>query len=107
MFSLGAISFFSNLLQKKFFFWLQWVFVAAQESFIASLVVACGLHRPMACGLLVPQPGIEPTSPASMLQDRFFFFFLQDRFLTTGPPGKFLLMLLLATEMTGNITFGP
>ena len=98
MFSLGAISFFSNLLQKKFFFWLQWVFVAAQESFIASLIVACGLHRPMACGLLVPQPGIEPTSPASMLQDRF---------LTTGPPGKFLLMLLLATEMTGNITFGP
>ena len=31
----------------------------------------------MACGLLVPWPGIEPTSPG-----------LQGRFLTTGPPGK-------------------
>ena len=29
----------------------------------------------MACGILIPQPGIEHTSPA-----------LQDRFLTTGPP---------------------
>ena len=31
----------------------------------------------MACGLLTPQPGIEPTSPA-----------LQGGFLITGPPGK-------------------
>ena len=31
----------------------------------------------MACGLLVPWPGIEPSSPA-----------LEDRVLTTGPPGK-------------------
>ena len=29
------------------------------------------------CGILGPQPGIEPLSPA-----------LQGRFLTTGPPGK-------------------
>ena len=31
----------------------------------------------MECGILVPEPGIEPTSPA-----------LVGRFLTTGPPGK-------------------
>ena len=31
----------------------------------------------MACGILVPPPGMEPMSPA-----------LEGRFLTTGPPGK-------------------
>ena len=37
--------------------------------------------------ILVPQPGIKPTSPE--LEDRlFFFFFLEDRFLITGPTGK-------------------
>ena len=30
-----------------------------------------------ACGILAPQPGIEPTAPA-----------LEGGFLTTGPPGK-------------------
>ena len=29
-----------------------------------SLVVAHGLSCPVACGILVPQPGIEPASPA-------------------------------------------
>ena len=42
-----------------------------------SVVVACRLSCPVACGILVPLPGIEPMSPA-----------LQGRFLTTGPPGK-------------------
>ena len=36
-----------------------------------------GFVAPAACGILVPQPGIEPTSPA-----------LEGGFLTTGPPGK-------------------
>ena len=36
-----------------------------------------GLSCFEACGILVPQPGIEPVSPA-----------LPGRFLTTGPPGK-------------------
>ena len=36
-------------------------------------VLSCSI----ACGILVPQPGIKPSSPA-----------LQDRFLTSGPPGK-------------------
>ena len=44
---------------------------------MGSLVVACGLSRPAACGILVPQPGIEPASPA-----------LEGGFLTTGPLGK-------------------
>ena len=44
-----------------------------------------------ACGILVPQPGIEPTSSA-----------LQGRFLTIGPPGKswdcFVLCCTLASS---------
>ena len=47
---------------------------------VGSVAVACRLSFPTACGILVPQPGIEPTSPA-----------LEGRFLTTGPPGKSLL----------------
>ena len=43
------------------------------------LTVACGLSCSPACGILVPQPGIKPPSPV-----------LEDRFLTTGPPGKSL-----------------
>ena len=43
------------------------------------------------CGILVPQPGIEPASRA-----------LEGRFLTTGPPGKsltlFLDVMILCTE---------
>ena len=48
----------------------------------ASLVVS-GLSYPKACGILVPQPGIEPMSLA-----------FEGRFLTTGPPGKFPRTLL-------------
>ena len=44
---------------------------------VSSVVVAHGLSCPTACGILVPQPGIEPASPS-----------LAGRFLTTGPPGK-------------------
>ena len=42
-----------------------------------SLVAAHRLSCPVACGILVPWPGIEPMSPA-----------LEGGFLTTGPPGK-------------------
>ena len=42
-----------------------------------SLIMALRLHSSEACGILVPHPGIQPTSPA-----------LEGRFLTTGPPGK-------------------
>ena len=42
-----------------------------------SRVVVCGLSCPAACGILVPQPEIEPASPAS-----------EGGFLNTGPRGK-------------------
>ena len=48
----------------------------------SSVVVACGLCCPLACGILVPQPGIEPRSPA-----------LEGGFFTTGPPGKSVKVL--------------
>ena len=44
---------------------------------VDSVVVARDLSFPMACGILVPWPGIELMSPA-----------LQGRFSATGPPGK-------------------
>ena len=44
-----------------------------------SVVAARRLSCPAACGILVPQPGIEPAFPA-----------LEGGFLTTGPPGKSL-----------------
>ena len=50
---------------------------------VDSLVVVCRFSCSMACGSLVPQPGIEPISPT-----------LQGEFLTTGPPGKFFYTLL-------------
>ena len=54
--------------------------VAACGIFIvvpASLAVVCELSCPTTCGIIVPQSGIEPTSPG-----------LQGEFLTTEPPGK-------------------
>ena len=42
---------------------------------VSSVVAVRGLSCPEACGILVPQPGIEPASLA-----------LQGRFFTTGPP---------------------
>ena len=50
---------------------------ALQLRHASSVVVVHGLSCPTACGILVPQPGIEPGSPA-----------LEGGFLTTGPPGK-------------------
>ena len=44
---------------------------------MSGLSWARGLNCPAACGILVPQPGIEPMSPA-----------LEGGVLTTGPPGK-------------------
>ena len=54
-----------------------------------SLVVAHGHSCPIACGVLVPQPGIKPECHA-----------LQVRFLTTRPPGKSwpFLSLILSPE---------
>lgn len=45
-----------------------------------SVSVVCTFSCSTVCGVLVPQPEIQPVSPA-----------LQDRFFTTGPPGKSLV----------------
>ena len=50
---------------------------------VGSVVVAHWLSCPAACGILVPCPGIEPTSPV-----------LEGGFLTTGPPRKSLGFVL-------------
>ena len=47
-----------------------------------SLAAVHRLGWPTAYGLLVPQPGIKPVSPA-----------LEGKFLITGPPGKSLEMI--------------
>ena len=47
-----------------------------------SVVVGLRLSCSAACGILVPQAGIELASSA-----------LQDEFLTTGPPGNSLFIL--------------
>ena len=71
-----------------FFFWLhlscstQDRHCIVQELLVQCIdyaVVANRLHCTAACGTSVPQPGIKPTSSA-----------LQSRFLTTGPPKKYL-----------------
>ena len=60
-------------------FWLFFfnIYFLAVSGLMGSLVVACRLSCPTALGILIPSPGIEPTSPA-----------LQGEFLTTGSPGK-------------------
>ena len=55
--------------------WLQLRGFSVADSVAEAHVLTC----PMACGILVPQPGIKPTSPA-----------LQGRFLTAEPLGKSL-----------------
>ena len=47
----------------------------------SSVVARQGPSCPKACGILVPQPGNKPASPA-----------LKGSFLTTGPPGKSLYL---------------
>ena len=56
-----------------------------------------GLSCPVACGILVPQPGIEPASPA-----------LEGGFFTTGPPGKSLISIInLLLYICPHILFFP
>ena len=57
----------------SFFIWLHWVLAVARGIFIAAGMwdlllrrvgsTACGLSCPAACRILVPLPGIKPTSP--------------------------------------------
>ena len=64
---------YSSLQRVGFSGWCAW----APEC-VGSVVTARGLNGPMACGILVLQPGIE----SSVLEE--------GRFLTTGPPEKSL-----------------
>ena len=48
------------------------------------------------CGTLVPQPGVEPTSPA-----------LEGGFLTPGPPGKSPKCLILRILLKGSQSGDP
>ena len=65
------------------FTWLHCILLAAHGTFVVSLqhtdplVGVHGLSCSMACGILDPQPGIEPASAA-----------LQSGFLISGPPRK-------------------
>ena len=54
--------------------------------FLAALGLCCSMPFSLACGILVPQPGIKPASPA-----------LEGKFLITGPPGMspFLIVFIL------------
>ena len=72
-----------SFLKKYLFIWPRWVLVVALGIFVA----LCGNR--VACGVLVPRPGIKLTSPA-----------FQVRFLTTGPPGKSLLFSLVAASFS-------
>ena len=49
--------------------------------YVGSVVAVCRLSCPVACGILVPGPGIESASPA-----------LEGGFSTTGPPGQSLIL---------------
>ena len=56
-------------------------------------LVLHGLSCLAACGILVPRPWIEPTSPA-----------LEAGFLTTGPPGKFPIPSLNISFLLNGFT---
>ena len=81
-------SVFSSEKKVSFFFFFFWGLVHQWLFFFfdcarclmrpeLSLVVVRGLSCPLACGVLVPQPGVKPMSFAS-----------RGGFLATGPPGK-------------------
>ena len=83
-----------HLCFKMLFIWLSRVLAAVRGIFcgrawtlqlwcLGSVVAARRLRCSKSGGILVPQAGIEPTSPA-----------LQGRFSTTGPPRKSLLLIL-------------
>ena len=57
---------------------------------MVSVVVALRVSCPVACGILVHRPGIEPTAPA-----------LAGRFLAIGPPGTSLNKDLIDIRVAG------
>ena len=97
--SLHFILFFISVTLNfnSIYFWLRWVLVAACRMFCCR---ACG-HKwmccescPAACGILVPQSGIQPVSPALVAE-----------FLTTGPPGKSFKSAFLNPSQKRSLQF--
>ena len=86
-----------SIILLSFFKKVYWLILAASDLSCntCSLVVTNGPSCPNACEILVPWPGIEPTSPA-----------MKGRFSTTGPPRKFLFSpfcsLFPLTHIQGN-----
>ena len=72
-----------SFLKIFIYFWLHQVFRCRRKAlylwYSGSVEAVPMLSCPMACGILVPQPGIKSVPPA-----------LEDGFLTTRPPGKSL-----------------
>ena len=71
-----------KIFPQSFFFFL--TFHGSQ--FVIFVVVLWLYH--VACGILIPQPGIEPASPIVEAQ-------IPHRFLTIGLPGKYLSLILI------------
>ena len=69
--SFASFFFLTKQNSTLFIYWLRQVLVASLGIFVAVRRLSC----PVACGILVPQQGVQPMSPA-----------LEGRFLTTGPP---------------------
>ena len=83
-FSLNKSPFYLSLCLTEFFLL---AVLGLHCSAQAGLVAACRLSCPEAHWISVPQPGIQPTSPA-----------LQGRFLTTRLPGKSLSLNSFSNE---------
>ena len=108
--------YFIDWLIDWFFGGMHWVLVAVHGIFVeacrifpcgvrvfslslrraSSVIVACGLNCPVAYGILVPCPGIEPASPA-----------LEGGFFTTGPPGKSLYIYYWAHYTSRSLDSKP
>ena len=91
----AALKFILLLIYLKIVVWLCQVLVAAYRIFRKDSLVAacrfrscvCRLSCSTACGILVPQPGIEPTSPAVEAQSLNHW--------TTSEVSRFILLNLI------------
>ena len=98
------------------FFWLRWVFAVAYGLFIAVcklyLIEACGLSCSVACGILVPQVGIEPVfsaleGPLDHEGRSCLLFFETSLMTSTKPCHNSCLQLHQAHKKQGWILTAP
>ena len=69
-----------------FIFKVYWIFYSTFSVLCFGFFLFLFGHK--ACGILVPQPGIKPATPA-----------LEGKVLTTGPPGKSLFLALMIRKL--------